>query len=386
MRISILAYQLRVGGGLEVGRNVLASLARVAPQHEYQFLLPAGVGYESLEKPPRSACVYYRRRHGALGQFLFERFSVPRRVHEFHPDLVWGMASSGLRKPPAPQVILFHKPHFIYGPEHARIGSRLERSKNELSRRRLLAALPRTELVLCQTQTAAERFPRFTGYQGRIALMPNAVSRKALAGRAESPPAQLAPLAGRFALFCLTRYYPHKNLELLCDLFEQHGGRLREVAVVLTIAPNQHPGAQRLIRRIESPTLRPHFLNVGPLPPEDLAAWYTYTNGLILPTLLESFSGTYLEAMRFRRPILTSDFDFAREVCGDAAIYFDPRDPADMCEAIERLRDDAALRDGLIEAGRRQFESYVRDWDSIVAEAIGEFEHVVRRGEPSART
>ena len=32
-----------------------------------------------------------------------------------------------------------------------------------------------------------------------------------------------------------------------------------------------------------------------------------------MPTLLESFSGTYVESMYFEKPILTSDLDFAKK-------------------------------------------------------------------------
>jgi hypothetical protein len=47
----------------------------------------------------------------------------------------------------------------------------------------------------------------------------------------------------------------------------------------------------------------------------DVPKWYKATQALLLPTLLESFSGTYIEAMHFERPIFTSNLDFAKEVC-----------------------------------------------------------------------
>jgi len=372
LRISVLAYQLRVGGALSVGRNVVAALARVADDHEYQFILPAGAGYEDLPKPSCASCVYYRRPAGAIGQLWFEGFHVPGLVRAFSPQVVWGMANSALRRPQAKQAILFHKPQFIYGPEQTRLETRWIRWRNELARRRLRAHLKSTQLVFCQTSVAAERFRRCFDYGGRIAIMPNAVSRQSRAGSPQERPAALRSRAGRFTLFCLTRYYAHKNLEALCETFERHGEALRDVAVVLTIAPGQHPRAALLLERIARPGLREHFINVGPLRQDELAAYYAHTDGLILPTLLESFSGSYLEAMQFGRPILTSDFDFAREVCGPAALYFDPFDPADICRAIRELRDHPERATALIEAGQTRLRTYVRDWDAIVRDAVGE--------------
>jgi glycosyltransferase involved in cell wall biosynthesis len=91
---------------------------------------------------------------------------------------------------------------------------------------------------------------------------------------------------------------------------------------------------------------------------------------LILPTLLESFTATYLEAMKFDCPVLTSDLDFAREVCGDAAIYFDPWNVDDMCEAVVRLRDEPALQQQLRWQGRERLSQMFPSWKDITAEAL----------------
>jgi glycosyltransferase involved in cell wall biosynthesis len=376
MRIAILAYPLRVAGGLSVGRNVIAALSRVADQHEYLLLMPAGVGYEQAPKPSHCEAHYYARTRGALGQALYEWREAPRLTRAFRPDVVWGLGNFGFRRPGAKQAILFHKPQFIYEPRYTRVELPGIRLRNALARGRLLRSLPATQLVFCQTKTAAERFRRFLGYRGEIALMPNAVSRFAMGDAAGPPPAVFERLRGRFTLFCLTKYYAHKNLEAFVELFQRRRDELRDVSVLLTITAAQHPRAPRFVRTISAPELREHIVNVGPVEQRDLAAYYGASDGLILPTLLESFSGTYLEAMQFRRPILTSDMDFARDVCGAAAEYFDPFDPGSICAAIRRVRDSAERRAELIAAGAERLERFVRDWDSIVAEAVGALERL----------
>jgi glycosyltransferase involved in cell wall biosynthesis len=116
---------------------------------------------------------------------------------------------------------------------------------------------------------------------------------------------------------------------------------------------------------------------VGPVEQEELHAYYGNCGGLILPTLLESFSGTYLEAMQFKCPILTSDLDFAHDVCGPAARYFDPFDTSSIRDAILELMKTPARRDELVQAGVERRRTYVRDWDSIVADALAELESLV---------
>jgi len=374
MRIAIIAYQLRVAGGLSVGRNVVSSLSRVAPQHEYLLIMPADVGYESVEKPPRSECRYFRRRHGAFGQLWFERFAMPKLVRAWRPDLVWGLGNFGLSRPGARQAILFHKAHYVYPTEHTRVEAPALRLRNAIAKRRLVRGLPATQLVFCQTQTVARRFREAMNYQGRMAILPNAVSRFAHESAAGPPPAVFERLRGRFVLLCLSRYYAHKNLEALVDVFRAHGPALRDVAVVLTVGPKDHPRVTRFLSTLTEAGVRDHVFNVGPIDQREIAAYYQASDGLVLPTLLESFSGTYLEAMQFQRPILTSDLDFARDVCGDAAEYFDPHDPASLRDAILRVKNDESRRQALVSAGARRLESHMKDWDSIVRDALAEIE------------
>ncbi len=58
--------------------------------------------------------------------------------------------------------------------------------------------------------------------------------------------------------------------------------------------------------------------NHGPVPVTDGPQLYQTCDFLLLPTILETFSGTYPEAMAMGLPIITTDLDFAHEICQDA--------------------------------------------------------------------
>ena len=113
-----------------------------------------------------------------------------------------------------------------------------------------------------------------------------------------------------------------------------------------------------------------HIINVGPLPQGDLGAYYRNCQALFLPTLIESFSATYLEAMHFQAPVLTSDLDFARDVCGEAALYFDPWDTRSIKNAILRLKNDPSLTETLVARGRERLQTTFKSWDEIAADMV----------------
>ena len=66
--------------------------------------------------------------------------------------------------------------------------------------------------------------------------------------------------------------------------------------------------------------------NLSPLSLDRCVEEYKKASCVFQPTLAEVFSATYLEAMAMGVPIITSDLDFARDVCGNAAYYFNPDD------------------------------------------------------------
>jgi glycosyltransferase involved in cell wall biosynthesis len=92
---------------------------------------------------------------------------------------------------------------------------------------------------------------------------------------------------------------------------------------------------------------------------------------------MESFSVTYLEAMRFGVPILTTDLDFARYLCGNAAIFFNPYIRGSFTEKLLEIKRNNVLRNKLISAGYEQLGKFSHTWHNMVNTAIDALEQVV---------
>jgi glycosyltransferase involved in cell wall biosynthesis len=182
-----------------------------------------------------------------------------------------------------------------------------------------------------------------------------------------------------FTFLCVALCSPNKNLDVLVEAAKI----LRTLAVrrfrcLLTIDPQQHPTAPKLLARIAREGVGHLLVNAGLLPPERLSAAYASADAFILPTLLESFGRPYDEAMHFGLPILTSDRDFARERCRDAALYFDPLDAASVARAMATVMEDAALRQRLAENGRR-VKAQTPTWDEIAARCVEVLERTAKQ-------
>ena len=104
--------------------------------------------------------------------------------------------------------------------------------------------------------------------------------------------------------------------------------------------------------------VRQHVVFLGPVQIAQVPQLYEQSDIMLLPTLLECFSASYAEAMIMKRPILTTDLNFARSLCGEAALYYNATSPEALGKAIARLADDKELCQQLVLNGERQIQTF----------------------------
>ena len=109
-------------------------------------------------------------------------------------------------------------------------------------------------------------------------------------------------------------------------------------------------------------------VRAGAVSDAELKALYAHALAFVFPSLYEGFGLPPLEAMSCGCPVLASDAASIPEVCGDAALYFAPRDLPAMTAAMRRIAADAPLRDALRERGRRRLDAYT--WEHGAADVL----------------
>ena len=94
----------------------------------------------------------------------------------------------------------------------------------------------------------------------------------------------------------------------------------------------------------------------------------------LVTSLLETFGLTMFEAMGQGLPVLASDATCHPEVCGDAALYCDPRDPVQIATQLHRLVTDPLLAASLRQRGFDRVRAF--SWDRTAAKYLAVLEEV----------
>jgi glycosyltransferase involved in cell wall biosynthesis len=86
----------------------------------------------------------------------------------------------------------------------------------------------------------------------------------------------------------------------------------------------------------------------------ELRALYENAECFVYPSFYEGFGLPPLEAMTCGCPVVVSRSASLPEVCGEAALYCDPADPADIARALDEVLADSELRSELRRRGKER--------------------------------
>ncbi len=160
--------------------------------------------------------------------------------------------------------------------------------------------------------------------------------------------------AQKIRILCLSAYYPHKNLEIIpavAKALHQVDPTL-DFEFIVTL-PSSSEGLISILKIADGMGVSHRIYNYGPMPVVDGPTLYRSCHIAFLPSLLETFSANYPEAMATGRPIITTDLDFARDACKQAALYYQPMCAVSAANAVLRLCSNEALWTVLVREGKR---------------------------------
>lgn len=116
-----------------------------------------------------------------------------------------------------------------------------------------------------------------------------------------------------------------------------------------------------------------NILQAGRISDQELHALYGSAVALVFPSTYEGFGIPLLEAMSVGCPVLTSDIPVTHEVCGEAALFFDPMDADAIAAAMRSALSPSFDREKAIQLGReraRQF-SWAASARTLVTSLMG---------------
>lgn len=351
MKLLINTSTLSGTGVTQVAVSFIMECIKI-PHNEYHvFLSPSVAKQLDQTKFPSNFFFYLIESHPIYGmKGFFTRRRIKKLCQKIAPDCVFSVFGPSCWSPSVPHLQGYAYPYCIY-PESPifTLLTLKEKILIAIHKKIYCYFLKRNgKYFVCETSSVSNRLhlllniPKANVFT--VTNTCNTVFQSSLSNK------RVLPLNtdDEFRFLSLCSFMKHKNLEILNRVIPLLQKRsLRKIRFVLTVD-------EVLFTQKISDEVKECIINVGKVDIVTCPYLYRETDALFLPTLLECFSANYPEAMMMERPILTSNLSFATEVCGDAALYFNPMDPNDICEKILMVVNSVSLRQKLIENGRKQ--------------------------------
>ena len=385
MKIVVNAISAQTGGIVTYTNNLIEQ----ALAHEIPLLIFVPRDFKELHPIPPGCDFEIRRCHassyGPVRRFLWEQIFWRREVRRSEADILYSSANYGLLFSPIPQVLMiqgeisfdpFYRKHILP------LLSLRERIAAALRRCLSAASARHSDIVVLPSRTAMENVLSYSPslWTKTTVNWPGVVE-----GFSEDQPKRPWRNNGKLNLFFHSVYYPHKaphGLVKAAHILRQKG---INAFVRLTFEDrdfkNWDLGADDL--RILRQPLFADFLKMGRIDHADLLAALSQQDVFVFPSLSETFGFPMVEAMAAAIPVVAADTRINREICGDAALYYEPDDPEELVQRITELDQDPKLRASFADRQRtRVREKYT--WTLHFEKLIQDFRNLYAGHPPSA--
>jgi glycosyltransferase involved in cell wall biosynthesis len=263
-----------------------------------------------------------------------EQLVLPRLARRMRADVLHSLASVAPIRPGLPAAITLHDVTFAVRRTFGRVTTTGMSAV-------ITRAARRADSLLTASFAARDEICSVLGLEPeQFLVVPHGAGRPP-----DVEPLPEAELRARHGLgdarvvLCVAAKRPHKNQEVLLRAL-----RHLPDGTVLVLAGHAEPYERELHALVGQLGLGDRVRFLGYVPDAELEGLWTLAACAAFPTLGEGFGLPVLEAMGRGVPVACSDIPVLREVGGDVAHYFPPRDAAAAAAAIQAAWEDREAR------------------------------------------
>ncbi|HET9886046.1 MAG TPA: flippase-like domain-containing protein [bacterium] len=341
-------------GGIAVyARELLDHLLEIDPHNTYFVFLGSRDSLGTYAQHPRVREVYVP----CLSKFLWDQAQVAAEAKKLNIDVMFSPKMSSPLFFQGRKVFAIHgAEQFVFAKEYPLLDRLYVRAFLPLyakSSRRVIAMSESTKSDLIEPLGIPPE---------RIAVIYHGI-KEALQRRV--PEDEKRAVREKFGLpesFILHvgLVWGAKNFAIFPQVLERIN---REHPMVLAHAGGNRPGHLR-----KGAAKTNSIRELGFVTEDDLAALYQSAVALVFPSLYEGFGIPLLEAMASGCPVVSTNWGAMKEVCGDAALLVDSRNPDEIANAVKRILTEPALREDLINKGYARARNF--SWEKTARETL----------------
>ena len=368
------ALAASAGGGLTYTRNVIPCLAShadvqvtvaISPKSRVDLRCNGKVNFLELDIPP-------------IRRFWYEQHRLPEVILRSGANILLSAGNFALRKSPIPQILLsrnsiytstdFSRDLLSRGDYRMWLDTRVRAILAKKSVRWADITVAPSKAFALELQSWARR---------KIHVIYHGFDRETFTRDCTALPievrSKLDGLEGAFKVLFVSHYNYYRNFETLIRSLPFLRCAKRQVRLLLTcrLSTAKRTGAYSshlAASLVQDLGVSDMIVELDTIPYSKLHHVYGLADVYVTPAYTETFGHPLVEAMSSGVPIVASDIAVHREICGDAAIYFDRFSPEALAHSIVRLTMGSDENKAMSEAGLEQVKKF--SWNRHIEEIL----------------
>jgi glycosyltransferase involved in cell wall biosynthesis len=364
----VSALSAVLGGGITVAQNVVLHMAQLRPEQHFA-LYCSHEAVAGFDYPDNVEVVHLPALRSRRARWIWEQFEMPSLVSDRGFSVVLALGGYLSFRTRIPQVAVWQNPNVFSPPGIPRPLS--ERILVALQRRAQASSMKRAAQNVFLTHNSVELAAKWWNMDRiRHCVIHSGIDLEKVGARDPVPLDRREPF-----VLAVGHTYSHKNYGAMIEAIDVYRRRFDPPLGLRIIgAPANEQYFESLQRRIVDLGLSDRVEMPGPAPAEEVLELMSRARVYVVTSLLETFGLTMFEAMGQGLPVVASNATCHPEVCGDAALYCDPADPADIAEQIHRVVSDPELAAELRQRGferlrlfswERSAQRYLEELDAV---------------------
>ncbi len=377
-KVFINALASTAGGGVTYLRNVLPRLSAWSHLHEFFVFLPTDTNADWLAALRSFFTVIpIPELSGTGARVWWEQHSLRKVILQKKGDLLISLGNFALLRSPVPQILFCRNE--LYFSEYFTADLRERREWKMLIDHKVKTWLSNLSLrastsYVTPTRAMAAHLLRAGVPSEKINVLPFGFDAELFIASPSGAFHSLAREPETKSLLYVSHYNYFRNFETLIAalpfIHELLGAPLRLILTTDLKSGKNYGGykTDKVAEMIEKLKVSAYLTMLGAVEYDQLTNVYQAADIFICPSYAESFGHPMLEAMAHGLPIVAADLPVQREVCAEAAVYFDVFDERQLANQVVRLIRDQSLSDKLVKAGRKRIESF--SWATHVTDLM----------------
>ncbi len=286
------------------------------------------------------------------GKFLWSQIFLPLALFSKKQlDVFFSPAHYLPRVCPVPTVVTIHDLSYLYFPEDF-----LKKDLYQLKNWTQSSISKATKVIAVSKTTKKDIEKAYGASQDKVIVVYNGYEKIHTSAEGKLR----VNLSRNPYILYVGTLQPRKNVTFLIEAFSKIKSSYPDMKLV--IAGKKGWLYEKIFEKVEDLGLDDEIYFTDFITDNQLIFLYKNAFCLVLPSLYEGFGIPILEAMSFRCPVVSSFTAALPEIGGDAALYFDPKNQADLIEKIRLIKENEKMRKDLVKKGLARIKEF--SWES----------------------